>query len=328
MNESSFDMVLYVGGSTVSLWRGSERVAVRSLHRGDIPQSLQERSARLMLRIREIVHMHFAELKQAAAISIVLGSPWVTYHTRTIEHTREKPFTFSHDLEETLVKENYATMKKEIERIHGPHTDVVIGLQIQDYILNGHSVRYPFGVAAYRCTLSTIVAFAQKKLVHDVLSTIELLLHRDDIHIQSQWQWMAGSRSDQSGIACILGAATTDIMWLEKGVVRQTASIACGYEDFVHREAHMISEVSSAAQQAQTTDTWSRECATVLYDWSSHAVLPSRVEIFCDSTDALGFAGLVAQEVRMLPFFTTAPDVNITQQRGDGILNRARGMIE
>ena len=308
MNESSFNIIMYIGGSTVSLWRGSDCVAVRSLHLGDIPASLHEREARLMLRVREIAHEYFNEMKQAAYISVVLGSPWVTYHTRMIEHTREKPFIFSRDLEEKFINEDYAVMKKEIERTHGAYNDVVIGLQIQKHILNGHTMENPFGVKAYRCTLPTIVALAQRKLAHNVLAVLEMSLQRDDIHIQSHWQLLSSSYIQQERIVCVIGSVNTDIMWLIGGVVEQVASIPCGYEKFVHYQMYNATE-PSFHEQIQYTDQWSRECSQVLHQWAIHKVLPQTLEIITDSIDALDYSNLIIDEVRTLPFFTTTPHI-------------------
>lgn len=315
MNESSFDIILYIGGSTISLWRGSDRIAVRSLHRGDVPNSLHERRSRLMLRVRELANIHAKDLKQARHISVVVGSPWVTYHTRTIEHARQKPFIFTRELEETLVKEEYIQMKKEIERAHGAHTDVVIGLQIQQHTLNGHQVQAPFGVATHRCTLPIIVAFAQRSLIHDTLATLELLLHRDDIHIQSHWQLLYRNPIQSERLVCLVGAVTTDIMWIRKGIVEQSASIPHGYESFVNYQSH-TAVPTSFHQQLHYMDQWSQACSPILHQWSTHSVLPQMVEIFIDTRDALEYAHLLVDEVSVLPFFVTPPHVNVLHEMG------------
>lgn len=325
MKESSFELVVYIGGSVVSLWRGDEQVAFRALYTHEIPVSFSERNARLFLRLRELIYMYSRELKDAKNISIVMGSPWVTYHTRTLEYTREQPFVFSPSLEETLIQHEYVNIKKEIERTHGPYDDILIGLYIQKYLLQGYEVISPFGITTQRCTLPLMVAFAPRSQTHEILSLVEFGLQRDDIHIQSYWQWVAEIYQKQSVLVFLVGSVSTDIMCIYNGTVIQTASTPVGYEPYVHYKKHQMVSIPQHIER-ENIDQWSRECTHILYQWATHHVLPVEVVVHADTPDAFPYLENISAEIRMMPFFTTPPHV-ILRGNSRGVIRSLEDMI-
>jgi len=304
MNESS-SIVIYVGGTSISVWQDDQRLAVRTLPLHHLPESFDERRARLMIRIREIAIDIRKQITAHDTISLVMGSPWVTYHTRTLEHARENPFVFSRELEESLIAEEYQQIKKEITKNIGEHNDILIGLHVQKHFLNGHQVENPFGVATYRCALSLVLAFADRAITHDILAVLEVVFQRDDIRVQSYWQWMSHEQDIPDTLMFVLGALTTDVMWVQNGYVQHTASLPSGYEahlaqrDLPHSKQEIVHELAQ----------WIRTSTHVLHEWSQHHVLPHRIEVITDDERAYGSAQILEQEIASLPFFTERPSI-------------------
>ena len=304
MNESS-SIVIYMGGTSISMWQDDQRIAVRTLPLHHIPESLDERRSRLMIRAREIAVDVKKNISTEDSITLVIGSPWTTYHTRTLDHSRENPFVFSRELEETLVKEEYANTKKEITKKLGEHNDVLIGLHIQKHFLNGHDVSNPFGTATYRCELPLMIAFGDRMIMHDVLALFELVLQRHDINVQSYWQWMSQDQDIPETLMFMVGAVTTDLMWIRDGYVQHTTSLPVGYENYLSQDSLGDNNQKKIHQLSQ----WVGSSTHVLHEWSQHQILPGNIEVIADDERAYDAVKILEEEIASLSFFTERPTI-------------------
>lgn len=310
--------ILYVSGHSVSLWHDGTRLGVYSLAFHHLPTDLTERRMRLMSRARELIAEHVASLSKHEDFMLVVGSPWVTYHTLTIEHVREQPFVFTRELEETLIKEEYIKIKKNIERTVGSHDDILLNIQVHNHKINGHKLADPFGSRGYRCELPVVVAFADRMLVHELLAMLEMSLYRDDIHVQSYWHWAQtiSTPSSDTLFQIHLGSLTTDIMWVRDGIVSHTLSLPHGYESYYEEHTHKGTRHLDAHHTASDNpryDEWMQSFTHIVQEWSVHHVPPGTIEIMIDDEHVVPLAHLLRKEITQLPLFTQPPQVILLQ---------------
>lgn len=171
----------------------------------------------------------------------VLSSPWYVSETRIVNFKKEKPFIFTIDIADELLKKEVELFKAEhlAKYVEAKEEIRIIELRSIKTMLNGYETREPIDQKVEEVEMTLFLSMSPEQVLQKIEASVAKYFHFESIKFSSftmaSFAVIKNMFADKSDFLLIdVGGEVTDISMVKKNVLRESVSFPIG-RNFIPR---------------------------------------------------------------------------------------------